>query len=31
VKWSNGQTTATINIVATGDPMSITAIFKEVE
>ena len=30
VKWSNGQTTATINIVATGDPMSITAIFKEV-
>jgi hypothetical protein len=31
VKWSNGQTAATINIVATGDPMSITAIFKEVE
>jgi len=31
VKWSNGQTTATINVVATGDPMSITAIFKEVE
>lgn len=31
VKWSSGQTTATINIVTTGDPMSITAIFKEVE
>lgn len=31
VKWSNGQTTATVNIVATGDPMSITAIFREVE
>lgn len=31
VKWSNGQTTATINVTATGDPMSITAIFKENE
>jgi hypothetical protein len=31
VKWSTGATTATINIVATGDPMSITAIFREVE
>ena len=30
VKWSTGATTATISIVATGDPMSITAIFKEV-
>ena len=29
VKWSNGQTTATINVTATGDPMSITAIFRE--
>lgn len=31
VKWSNGQTAATINVTATGDPMSITAIFKENE
>jgi len=27
VKWSNGQTAATINIVTTGDPMYFTAIF----
>lgn len=27
VKWSNGQTNATINIVTTGDPMYFTAIF----
>ena len=31
VKWSTGATTASINVVATGDPMSITAIFREVE
>jgi len=31
VKWSNGATTATTTVVATGDPMSITAIFREVE
>ena len=30
VKWSNGQTASTTTVVATGDPMSITAIFKEV-
>ena len=28
VKWSNGQTSATINIVATGDPMAIVAVFS---
>ena len=28
VKWSNGQTAATINIVATGDPMAIVAVFS---
>lgn len=28
VKWSDGQTTTTINIVTTGDPMYYTAIFK---
>ena len=27
-KWSTGQTTATINIVTTGDPMYFTAIFE---
>ena len=27
VKWSNGQTATTINIVATGDPMAIVAVF----
>jgi hypothetical protein len=27
VKWSNGQTNATINVVTTGDPMYFTAIF----
>jgi hypothetical protein len=28
VKWSNGQTATTINIVATGDPMAIVAVFS---
>jgi hypothetical protein len=28
VKWSNGQTNATINVVTTGDPMYFTAIFS---
>lgn len=28
VKWSDGQTTPTINVVTTGDPMYYTAIFK---
>lgn len=28
VKWSDGQTASTINIVTTGDPMYFTAIFK---
>lgn len=28
VKWSNGQTAATISIVATGDPMAVVAIFS---
>lgn len=27
-KWSNGATTASINIVTTGDPMNFTAIFE---
>ena len=31
VKWSNGQTVSPTTVVATGDPMSITAIFREVE
>ena len=28
VKWSNGQTANPTTIVTTGDPMSITALFK---
>jgi ABC-type Fe2+-enterobactin transport system substrate-binding protein len=31
VKWSTGSTENPLNVVATGDPMSITAIFKENE
>jgi hypothetical protein len=29
VKWSTGSTENPLNVVATGDPMSITAIFRE--
>lgn len=31
VKWSTGATETTINVVATGDPMYVTAIFKAAE
>ncbi|MBR6900199.1 MAG: hypothetical protein IKN29_07925, partial [Bacteroidales bacterium] len=31
VKWSTGSTENPLNVVATGDPMSITAIFRENE